>query len=99
MSDCRCEHGAPCEACRVMVCHEGHRTRRPKPGERQWSCGCVAFGLNPDSERRIREMIREELAAYFASMSRSTTYAEWLRDRDEPPAVPPVRVVNTTERL
>jgi hypothetical protein len=82
-----------------MVCSEGHRTRRPKPGEQQWPCGCVAFGVNPDSERRIREIVREEIAAYWASVSRSTSYGLYLRDRDEPPAAPPVRGINASERL
>jgi hypothetical protein len=50
-------------------------------------------------EERIREIVREEIAAYWASVSRSTSYGFYLRDRDEPPAAPPVRGVNTTERL
>jgi hypothetical protein len=50
-------------------------------------------------EERIREIVREEIAAYWASVSRSTSYGFYLRDRDEPPAAPPVRGVNTSERL
>jgi hypothetical protein len=55
--------------------------------------------LSPADETRIREIVREEIAAYWASVSTSTSYGFYLRDRDEPPAAPPVRGVNTTERL
>jgi hypothetical protein len=55
--------------------------------------------LSPVDEARIREIVREEIAAYWASVSRSTSYGFCLRDRDEPPAAPPVRGVNTSERL
>jgi hypothetical protein len=50
-------------------------------------------------EERIREIVREEIAAYWASVSTSTSYGLYLRDRDEPPAAPPVRGINASERL
>jgi hypothetical protein len=55
--------------------------------------------LSPVDEARIREIVREEIAAYWASVSTSTSYGFYPHDRDEPPASPPVRGINTTERL
>lgn len=55
-------------------------------------------------EARMRQIIREEIAAMLRQRTTTTgggtvDYREYLATRDEPPAVPPMRVVNTTERL
>lgn len=58
------------------------------------------------TEDRVRQIVRSEIAAWLnrqpltrTSGGGTLSYREYLRDRDEPPAVPPMRVVNTTERL
>lgn len=62
--------------------------------------------IRPDIEDRIREITRQEIAAWLKRQPPTSThgggtmsYREYLHSRDEPPAAPPTRGVNTTERL
>jgi hypothetical protein len=54
-------------------------------------------------QMQIRQIVAEECAKLrqptVTTGSGSFSYREYLHARDEPPAAPPVRGVNTTERL
>lgn len=57
--------------------------------------------FTPAQEQRIRELIAEYFRQSAAVTSGGGTmpYREYLATRDEPPAAPPICVINTTERL
>lgn len=61
--------------------------------------GAPNITVNVTSDSDPEELVRKVEAAMLARHQRGTSYRSYLRDRDEPPAVPPMRVANTTERL
>jgi hypothetical protein len=55
-------------------------------------------------QMQIRQIVAEECAKHMRQPTVTTgagsfSFREYLHDRDEPPDAPPVRGVNTSERL